>query len=285
MSAFDGSGTFVISGTGLPVVTNTVISSTVANTLNSDLAIGLSTCITKNGQTTITANIPMAGFKVTGIGSASTTGDALSYGRAATVTTLSATGAATFASTVAVTGTATFSGSASVATNFAVAGIAAVHTTVGGWNTFANFESLAGSSAPGSAISAYQNSSGYAYLARVDQVGALFAAFNYGGGGLVGSISTDGASVAYNTTSDRRLKDNIQDADLASAWECVKALRVRSWDWKLSGAHERFGFVAQEEIEVAPFAVRPGDDHPTEIAEQWGRDESYSATSGTRHGR
>ncbi len=92
MSAFDGSGTFVITGTGLPYVTNTLISSSVANTLNSDLAIGLSTCITKNGQTTPTANIPMGGFRVTGIGAATTTGDALSAGRPANVTTVTATG-------------------------------------------------------------------------------------------------------------------------------------------------------------------------------------------------
>lgn len=33
-------------------------------------ATGLSTCITKDGQTTITANLPMAGFKHTGVGDA-----------------------------------------------------------------------------------------------------------------------------------------------------------------------------------------------------------------------
>lgn len=60
MSAFNGAGTFVISGTGLPYVTGTTISSTVANQLNTDLATGLSTCLTKNGQTTATAIIPFA---------------------------------------------------------------------------------------------------------------------------------------------------------------------------------------------------------------------------------
>lgn len=100
MSAFNGSGTFVISGTGLPYVTATTISSTVANQLNTDLATGLSTCITKDGQTTPTANIPMGSFKLTGVALATATGDALSYGRAATVTTLSGT-------TITATGTIT----------------------------------------------------------------------------------------------------------------------------------------------------------------------------------
>lgn len=58
MSAFNGSGQFVISGTGLPYVTGTTISSTVANQLDTDLATGLSTTITKDGQTTTTAAIP-----------------------------------------------------------------------------------------------------------------------------------------------------------------------------------------------------------------------------------
>lgn len=60
MSAFNGSGTFVISGSGLPYVTATTISSTVANQLNTDLATGLSAVITKDGQTTTTGVIPFA---------------------------------------------------------------------------------------------------------------------------------------------------------------------------------------------------------------------------------
>lgn len=91
MSAYNGSGAFVISGTGLPYVTNTTISSTVGNQLNTDLATGLSTAICKDGQTTVTNNIPMAGFKLTGVGAATTSGDALSYGRAANVTQITAT--------------------------------------------------------------------------------------------------------------------------------------------------------------------------------------------------
>lgn len=39
------------------------------------MATGLSTCITKDGQTTVTANLPMAGFRHTGVGSASSRTD------------------------------------------------------------------------------------------------------------------------------------------------------------------------------------------------------------------
>lgn len=59
--SFNGSGTFNINSTGQPVVTGTSISSTVFNALTADLATGLSTCITKDGQTASTVRIPFAG--------------------------------------------------------------------------------------------------------------------------------------------------------------------------------------------------------------------------------
>ena len=86
--SYNGSGTFNINTAGQPVVTGTVISSTAFNALTADLGTGLSTAITKNGQTTVTANIPFNGYKLTGIAVATASGDALSYGQAATVSTL-----------------------------------------------------------------------------------------------------------------------------------------------------------------------------------------------------
>jgi hypothetical protein len=58
--SFNGSGTFVINSTGQPVVTGTVISSSTFNAFTADIGTGLSTAITKNGQTTTTALIPFA---------------------------------------------------------------------------------------------------------------------------------------------------------------------------------------------------------------------------------
>ena len=58
--SYNGSGTFQINSTGQPVVTGTVISSTAFNALTADLATGLSTAITKDGQTTTTARILFA---------------------------------------------------------------------------------------------------------------------------------------------------------------------------------------------------------------------------------
>ena len=72
-------------------------------------------------------------------------------------------------------------------------------------------------------------------------------------GGVVGSISTSGSVTSYNVTSDERLKENIQDAVSASA--LIDAIKVRQYDWKSDGAHQRYGFVAQELVTVAPEAV------------------------------
>ena len=70
----------------------------------------------------------------------------------------------------------------------------------------------------------------------------------------IGSITQNGTTaVLYNTTSDQRLKENIQDAADASA--LVDALQVRQFDWKADGSHQRYGFVAQELVTVAPEAV------------------------------
>jgi hypothetical protein len=79
--SYNGSGVFQINTTGQPVVAGTVISSTAFNALTSDLATGLSTAITKDGQTTVTANIPLAGFKITGLGAATVGTDAVQYGQ------------------------------------------------------------------------------------------------------------------------------------------------------------------------------------------------------------
>lgn len=94
--AFNGSGTFVLSA-GQPVVTGTVISSSTHNTLATDLTDnGLTLCITKNGQTTVTANIPFGGFRLTGIGAPTATGDALREGSAIGATTAAAVTGTTF---------------------------------------------------------------------------------------------------------------------------------------------------------------------------------------------
>jgi hypothetical protein len=71
--AYNGSGVFSIINT---FVYDTVISETAMNANFSDIATGLSTAITKDGQTTILANIPFSSNKITGLGDGTAAQDA-----------------------------------------------------------------------------------------------------------------------------------------------------------------------------------------------------------------
>lgn len=76
---FNGSGAFNPPGADYPAVANTLIEATKRNNIDADFATGLSTCLTKDGQTTVTANIPFAGFRLTGVGAATARTDAAQY--------------------------------------------------------------------------------------------------------------------------------------------------------------------------------------------------------------
>ncbi len=69
--SLNGSGQAQINSPGQPVVGNTTISSTVFNAFAADVATMLSTCVMKDGQQTITADLPMNNHKLTGMAAAS----------------------------------------------------------------------------------------------------------------------------------------------------------------------------------------------------------------------
>ena len=74
--------------------------------------------------------------------------------------------------------------------------------------------------------------------------------------GVVGSIKSHGSATQYNTSSDERLKENIQDS--GDAGSKIDAIQIRQFDWKGSGEHQDFGVIAQELQTVAPEAVSEG---------------------------
>lgn len=208
MSSFNGSGTFVISGTGLPYVTNTTISSTVGNQLNTDLASGLSNVICKDGQTVITNDIPWAGFKITGLGAPATTGDALSYGQSAgplTATTLAINGATLGSNKFAVSGNSFFSGAFGVSNSsgsptiftFTNVGVGQAAIQIRGNNSGNNLELLTGST--GQTIIADNALTISASSLTISPATTLSAALTYGGVTLSNSVSGTG-SMVLNTT-------------------------------------------------------------------------------------
>jgi inorganic pyrophosphatase len=86
-----------------------------------------------------------------------------------------------------------------------------------------------------------------------------------------GSIDYNRAAgqVRYNVTSDRRLKSNIHDSE--SALSTLDQIKVRSYTWTETGYGVEYGFVAQELNEVAPDAVKVGDDGD-EVVDTWAVD-------------
>jgi len=75
--------------------------------------------------------------------------------------------------------------------------------------------------------------------------------FYKSGTGLVGSITTNGTTTSYNITSDQRLKTNIVDAPDGN----IDEIKIRSFNWKSDNTHNTYGVIAQELLEVAPYAV------------------------------
>ena len=80
--------------------------------------------------------------------------------------------------------------------------------------------------------------------------------FKNSGATQYGSITMQGTSVTYNTSSDERLKENIKDAE--DAGDKIDAIKIRQFDWKEGGEHQDYGVIAQELDEVAPEAVTKG---------------------------
>ena len=73
----------------------------------------------------------------------------------------------------------------------------------------------------------------------------------------VGNISTFGASTAYNTSSDYRIKTDVQP--ITAAADRVKLLKPCNFEWIADGSRAD-GFLAHELAEVVPIAVTGAKD-------------------------
>jgi hypothetical protein len=87
--------------------------------------------------------------------------------------------------------------------------------------------------------------------------GTLFAFYN--NTTPTGSITITSTNVTnYNSVSDERLKENIEDSD--DSGTKIDSIQVRKFDWKTGGEHQDYGFIAQELVGVAPEAVTTPED-------------------------
>ncbi len=77
--SFNGAGTYSAPGASFPAVATTLIESAKYNAVINDIASALSICVTKDGQQTITADMPMSSHKFTGLAAGTAAGDSVRY--------------------------------------------------------------------------------------------------------------------------------------------------------------------------------------------------------------
>ena len=126
-----------------------------------------------------------------------------------------------------------------------------------GWNIGLN---VAATSSTSGAIGISVASGSSARVLRVDKVGI----------GIVGTIDQSNSGVTYNTTSDRRLKDNIEP--IADATDKLMSMKPVTHTWIAAPeADAVHGFIAQEMQEVIPEAVSGDAESDEMMSMDYGR--------------
>lgn len=88
----------------------------------------------------------------------------------------------------------------------------------------------------------------------------MMAYYAFDGSTVVGGVARNGSNtVAFNTSSDARLKENIVETNIGLA-ELLQ-LKVRDYNFK-GDERQEHGLIAQEVVDVYPLSVRPGGDDP-----------------------
>jgi hypothetical protein len=274
--SYNGSGTFVINSTGQPVVTGTVISSSTFNSLTADLGTGLSTAITKDGQTTTTAKIPFAQGLSAAVASnfaAGTVGAPAIYLSTDTTTGLyriganndgfavsgtklldlssalvGITGALTVSTTLGVTGAATLS--STLAVGAVTATSAATHTFNSSVASFAmNLNNTSGSSPNG--LSVY-------YSSGVNGAGNPFLFCSDGASVERATIRSNGGLANYSANnvnlSDANVKSRIEP--MGTQWDAWKKIEWMKFKYD-DQTHDdwNYGYTAQNIESVYPELV------------------------------
>jgi hypothetical protein len=104
----------------------------------------------------------------------------------------------------------------------------------------------------GQGFTVYGNTAPQCYFNK-SQSGAVNGVLFYHANSYVGGLNYNNTNTSLATSSDERLKDNIENSDDAGAK--IDAMQVRQFDWKSTGEHQEYGFVAQELEPVFAHAV------------------------------
>jgi hypothetical protein len=129
------------------------------------------------------------------------------------------------------------------------------------WTIPSTGELLAGPYAAGSAfVRISSTSNGWLEIGGPGTVATNLASF-YNANNQVGSIQITGATTAYLTSSDARLKT---DRGIARDTSVLERTEIHDYDWISDGTPGR-GVFSQDAHKVAPFANAPGTDERDDV--------------------
>lgn len=100
------------------------------------------------------------------------------------------------------------------------------NSTTGGWTGVTRLSAQSPNSGAVGALSGWNssiNGGGWALHLRVDSTANNIAQFSYNSSTVVGTITTNGTSTAYNTSSSELIKDDITSMDISLALGMVRA--------------------------------------------------------------
>jgi len=132
-----------------------------------------------------------------------------------------------------------------------------------------------GNPSTGSVVIKIPNPTGNGVNAQMaSNTGTAYPWSNYNASGTyVGGMTSTSSATGFPTSSDKRLKKNIENSP--AALDKILTVQVVSHDWINDDAHVEYGFIAQDLQSIIPQAVMEGNDKEDgSINMPWGVDYS-----------
>jgi len=106
----------------------------------------------------------------------------------------------------------------------------------------------------------YDGTSNYPITVGNESVSGGLIRFAGNGSGVLGSITHNGTNVAYNTSSDYRLKEDFKEFN---GLELISKIKTYDYAWK-SNKSRMYGFIAHELQDILPYTVNGKKDEVDE---------------------
>jgi hypothetical protein len=153
-----------------------------------------------------------------------------------------------------------FNGDGSFSSGVTHLGSATAVVPVSGSQDGATFLSATNLAAGFYVFSMSANAAAVGYMRRRTDAGDILVFTN--DNTVSGSVSVNGATAAYNLSSDKRLKNDLGLLNVNDALQKILDLKVHHFEWNHVEAPPTVGLFAQETHAVLPAMIQPGDARP-----------------------